>query len=443
MDTIFATATAPVKSGVAIIRISGSKSMTCLKVLIGDALVVPRVAMLKKVMNFVNNEQIDEALVLWFPAPKSFTGEDIVELHIHGSRAVTKEILEILSKVEGVRMAAPGEFSKRAFDNGKMDLTEAEGLADLIDAETKAQARQAIRQKTGVLGDLYDGWRADLVSILANIEAYIDFPDEEIPYEVIKQVKQKVESLNKAISKHLDDNLCGQKLRSGIHAIIIGAPNSGKSSLLNNLAKRDIAIVSDIAGTTRDLIEVHLDLNEIPLTLIDSAGLRDTKEKIEEEGIRRTLSKVKDAEIKIALFDATELPHIDLKTYKLIDEDTLVVISKADLVKNVEISDSIKKYNPIVISVAKAQGIDKFISKLTDMASNHISITGDPIITRQRHRNHLTQAVGFLDKFDVNTELEISCENLRLAALEIGRITGYINIEEILDEIFSKFCIGK
>jgi tRNA modification GTPase len=443
MQTIFACATAPVKSGVAIIRISGQNSLSILNSLTGQGSITPRTALLRKIKNPKTNEVIDEAVVLYFSAPNSFTGEDVVEFHIHGSRAVLFEMLEILSTFENTRLAEPGEFSKRAFDNGKMDLTEAEGLADLIDAETKAQARQAIRQKEGQLGSLYDKWRTELISILANIEAYIDFPDEPIPDNVVDTVVKQVRGLNSSIGEHLNDNQRGEKLRSGINAVIAGAPNTGKSSLMNCLAKRDVAIVSDIAGTTRDSIEVHLDLGGYPLTLIDTAGIRASEDTIEKEGIKIALAKADNADVNILLFDATLLPDIDKKTLNLANENSIVVINKIDSVAKIDIPNELDSFSPIQISLKEQKGIDKLINKLEERTKNLLDTTSDPVITRQRHRSLLIETQNSLKNFTLDDELEIASENLRQAATSLGKITGHIDIEEILDNIFSNFCIGK
>jgi tRNA modification GTPase len=443
MQTIFALATAPIKSGVGIIRISGSNSLYILEKLTGQESIKPRVAHLKKIKTPTTAEVIDEAVVLYFSAPNSFTGEDVVELHIHGSRAIISELLEILSSFENTRLAEAGEFSKRAFENGKMDLTEAEGLADLIDAETKAQGRQAMRQKQGQLGTLYDNWRKELISILANIEAYIDFPDESIPDEIVSRIVGQVRGLKEEIGRHLKDDKRGEKLRSGINAVITGATNAGKSSLMNILAKRDVSIVSDIAGTTRDSIEVHLDLGGYPLTLIDTAGLRENAGFIETQGIKIALQKAADADINILLFDATSLPDIDNNTLKLANENSIIVINKIDSIDKLQIPEVLEKYFPISISAKQQLGIDRLIKLLEEKTRSCLEISSDPVITRQRHRSLLLETNFYLDNFSLNDELEIASENLRQAAVSLGKITGHINIEEILDNIFSNFCIGK
>lgn len=443
METIFASATAPLKSGVAIIRVSGAAAGECIALLTKNKDLKPRQARLQKIYNPDGGELIDEALVLWFPAPASFTGEDIAEFHVHGSRAVIEEMLEVLSLVPNARLAEAGEFSRRAFENNKMDLTEAEGLADLIDAETKIQARQALRQKSGILKDLYDKWRKDLIALLANIEAYIDFPDEEIPDNVLAQVENQVVSLKSSIELHLNDNKRGEKLRNGLYAVIAGSPNVGKSSLMNCLAKRDVAIVSDIAGTTRDVIEVHLDLSGYPVVLADTAGLRENAEVIEMEGIKRAHARIEESDIKIVMFSADELAKIDKASVDIIGDDTIVVINKADLIDKVETPQALDATCPIIISVETQVGIAEFIKKLEELARKHLEITPDPVITRERHRNLLNQTVLCLSRFDLNDELELSSENLRQSAVSLGKITGHIDVEEILDDIFSNFCIGK
>ncbi len=341
------------------------------------------------------------------------------------------------------RLAEAGEFSRRAYDNGKMDLTEAEGLADLIDAETKAQARQALRQKQGILKDFYDSWRKEMIAMLANIEAYIDFPEEDIPPAVIDKVVSSIAHLKISINNHLNDNHRGEKLREGLQAVIFGAPNAGKSSLLNCLAKRDAAIVSDIAGTTRDVVEVHLDLGGYPMILADTAGLREAAESIEAEGIRRAMDRATAADIKIALFDAEHFPHVDSHTLQLLDDDTIVLINKADLSPDLQMPQALAKFAPIKISVKTGEGLSVFLDRLQKLTETYFSHSADPVITRQRHRTLLQETVAHLEKFDLNEELELACENLRMAAVSLGRITGHINVEEILDDIFSNFCIGK
>ena len=440
METIFACATAPVKSGVSIIRISGDKSFKALSALCNTDKIKPRYAVLRKIFNPIDKQLIDEALILWFPAPKSFTGEGVVELHIHGSLAVINEIMEVLSSFSDLRIAEAGEFSRRAFENGQMDLTEAEGLADLIDAETKMQARQAVMQSRGSLRELYDKWRKTIIKILANIEAYIDFPDEDIPEDVTKEIIESVSSLSISIKNHLNDGNKGEILRRGLYAAIIGAPNVGKSSLINHLAKRDVAIVSDVEGTTRDVIEVHLDIAGFPVILADTAGIREQAGEIEGEGIKRALQKAEDANLKIIMLSSDNL---ESDMIKYADENTIVIINKADLAGQGTISGELAKYKPILISVTENKGLDQFYAQLKKWISENFSMPDDPLITRTRHRNLLTESVKSLDKFSLEQDIVTAAEDLRIAATSLGKITGHIDIEEILDEIFSSFCIGK
>lgn len=442
MDTIFAAATATVKSGVAIIRLSGPKAYDALETLTHKGPPPPRVAAIRKLYSPGTGELIDEALVLRFESPHSFTGEDVVELHVHGSRAVIAELLKELSSLPCLRLAEAGEFSRRAFENGRMDLTEAEGLADLIDAETKVQAKQALRQMQGMLGRLYESWREQLIDILARLEAYIDFPDEDIPDNIIEDVKERITALNMEILKHLDDNNRGEKLRNGICAVIVGAPNTGKSSLLNFLAKRDIAIVSEHAGTTRDMIEVHLDLDGYPVTIVDTAGLRSTQQEIEGEGIRRALERAKHADLKIALFDANACPDLDAATLDLIDDNTLILINKIDMVATPNVGE-INRKTPYLLSVTQNTGVDAFIEALKGRVRDSLALSEHPMITQQRHRNLLEETAQALHRFNFDNELELGAEELRLAARSLGRITGRIDVEDILDALFSNFCIGK
>lgn len=452
MVTIFASATAPVKSGVAVIRISGQGAAKALTSFTSCQLPKPRIATLAKLHNPKNGELIDEALILWFKSPASFTGEDVAELHVHGGRAVVSEIFHCLSNMDGIRMAEPGEFSRRAFENGKMDLTEAEGLADLIDAETKIQARLALRQKLGELGKLYEKWRENIVSILANIEAYIDFPDEEIPPQIVKNIEENIEQLSASIRLHLNDNRKGERLREGLNVAIIGPPNAGKSSLMNLLARRDVAIVSEHAGTTRDVIEIQLDLNGYPIVLADTAGIRENAGEIEKEGIKRAISRAENADFKIVVISASELSSINTEEiYRqadtilgdILDKNTVIVLNKLDLFNDISLNRDGGGVAIIPTSFKDARGVQELLAVIKEFAEENFNISAEPIITRERHRVLLKNALLSLEKFSLSKEIELSAEDLRSAANAIGQITGRINIEEILDHIFSSFCIGK
>lgn len=440
MKTIFAPATPAVKSGVAIIRISGSRAGACLEKLTKKPLPKPRIATLCKLKDPKTDELVDNALVFWFPSPNSFTGEDTAELHIHGSRAVISELISILSQMEDMRLAEPGEFSKRAFLNSKMNLTEAEGLADLIDAETKLQARQALQQQEGNLGRLYEKWRAQIIEILAFLEAFIDFPDEEIPENILENIKINLSNLKISIENHLN-NRAGERIRSGLNVIILGAPNTGKSSLINALAKRDIAIVSDIAGTTRDVLETHLDINGYPVTIIDTAGIRENAENIEKIGIEKALEKAKNADLKIIMLDATE--NLDNETLKLADNNSLIIINKIDRNKNFDYKSITSNYKIIKMSVKDGQGVDELINSIALFCSDNFIASADPLITRERHRQLLMETLENMEKFSFDKDLILATEDLRMAAQSLGKITGKIGVEDLLDKIFSSFCIGK
>ena len=451
MDTIFATATAPGKAGVAIIRISGEQAASALVALTGKNIPHPRQASLCKIYNPSNKELIDEALVLWFKAPASFTGEDVAELHVHGGRAVISEIIECLGAMKNLRVAEPGEFSRRAFLNGKMDLTEAEGLADLIDAETKMQARMALRQKQGELGGLYEIWREEILVTLANIEAYIDFPDEDIPENVTQTIEKTIRSLINSISGHLNDNRRGERLRAGLNVVIIGPPNAGKSSLMNLLARRDVAIVSEHAGTTRDIIEIHLDLGGYPITIVDTAGIRENPGEIEAEGIKRARKRAEQADLKIMVFDANHeniSPDAgELKNFAhMADENSIVVFNKIDLLadKNkIALPVTYNKIRTIEASFNNGVGIDNILDYIKKSAEDGFATQGEPMITRERHRALLRESLAALQTFSLGKNIELASEDLRQAALAIGKITGRIDVEEVLDRIFSSFCIGK
>lgn len=430
METIFGVATALGKSGVAVVRISGNAAAEALAAF-GCKPPPPRQARLSRLMH--NGQLVDEALVLFFKSPNSFTGEDVVELHTHGSRAVIKLVLEILGGLPNFRIAEPGEFSRRAFKNGRMDLTEAEGLADLIEADTTAQHRQAMRQMQGELGKIYDKWRDELVENLAHIEAYVDFPDEDLPNGLSEAVINRVAVLSSEIRHHLNDNRRGEKIREGIFVVILGAPNVGKSSILNFLVQRDAAIVSEIAGTTRDVIEVSLEIGGYPVIIADTAGLRETADAIESEGIRRALERAETADLKIVMFEAGAK---DQATLKMVDDDAIIVVNKIDKAKTI-------LKNGVGISVLTGEGMEKLLDALKSRIVEKFASSEPALITRARHREALVKALAALDEFSATKPIELMAEDLRYAAKEIGRITGRIEVDDILDVIFSQFCIGK
>lgn len=436
--TIFALATPPGKSGVAIIRISGPEAFTSLTKLTTATSIIPRQATLRNIYDPMDHQLIDKSVIITFPAPHSFTGEDIVELHIHGSRAVINIIISILSKFSNLRLANPGEFAKRAFLNGKMDLTAAEGLGDLIDAETSIQQKQAIRQMEGNLANIYDNWKNSLIRLLALLEAFLDFPEEDIPADIMDEVNEGVDKLKNNIYLHLNDQNKGEIIRRGIYIAILGAPNVGKSTLLNYLTRKDAAIVSSIAGTTRDVIEVNLDLDGYPVTIADTAGIRNSEDIIELEGINRAFKKADHADIKLIILDASNPSSYDKEILSMIDTNTIVLINKIDQEPNyIDIENSIK------ISINKNIGLDNFLQSLSEFIAKKFSLSSDPLITRERHRYHLNNCYETLSYFTLTKPLELACEDLRLSARSLGQIVGTIDVETILDEIFINFCIGK
>lgn len=440
-DTIYALATAPGRAGVAVVRVSGPAAQAGLRALTGKAPPPPRQAALCTLTDPQGGRPIDHALVLSFAAPASFTGEDVVEYHLHGSPAVVRMLLAALAAQPGHRMAQPGEFTRRGFENGKMDLTAAEAIADLINAETEAQQMQALAQLEGSLATLYEGWGRDLARALAHLEADIDFPDEDLPEGVGAAVMPVLKDLSAAIAAHLDDNRRGEILRDGVQVAVIGAPNAGKSSLVNALAQRDVAIVSEHAGTTRDVIEVHLNLGGYPVVLADTAGLRpdqlsaDAHGAIEGEGIRRALDRARRADIKILLFDAT-LPQMDAATLALKDEKSLIVLNKADRLKTAP-------PDYIAISAQGGTGLATLTGALLQKIAAMIGTRDAPSLTRQRHRDALGECLQSLERAMTAPAPELMAEDVRLAMRALGRITGRVDVEDLLDIIFRDFCIGK
>ncbi|MFD2265338.1 tRNA uridine-5-carboxymethylaminomethyl(34) synthesis GTPase MnmE [Lacibacterium aquatile] len=435
-DTIYALATARGVGGVAVIRISGPSAAACLNALAGHV-PPPRYARLLSLHDPFDGGLLDRALVLWFPNPGSFTGEDVVELHLHGGRAVVNSVLSALSRVTGCRPAEAGEFTRRAFANGKLDLTAVEGLGDLIAAETEAQRRQAIRQMDGALGRLYDGWSHRLIDLLARIEAEIDFVDEEdVPDSLIQSARKDLTDLADKLANHLRDGRRGERLRDGLSVAILGAPNAGKSSLLNALAGREAAIVSERAGTTRDIIELHLDLAGYPVVLADTAGLRITDDPIEQEGIRRAEARAGAADLTLLLVDRGDWPSVPAAIQaRLSDARVLALISKCD--------DGFEAPDPwIAISAASGFGLDRLIAAIAGVAED--SLGGEALVpTRERHRAAVQAAEASLRRAVSAPLPELLAEDVRLAVRELGRITGRVDVEDILDRIFSAFCIGK
>ncbi len=448
-DTIYALSSGGGRAGVAVIRISGPGAGNALTTLTGTA-PPPRLATRVRLSDPESGETLDEGLALWFPKPASFTGEDVTELHVHGGHAVVAGILEALAKTAGLRMAEPGEFSRRAFENGKFDLTAAEGLADLVEAETSAQRRQALRQLQGELGRIYESWRERLLAALAHREAAIDFSDEDLPPGIDAAAKAQVIEIEREIATHLEDGRRGERLRDGLLITIIGAPNAGKSTLLNKLARRDAAIVSATAGTTRDVIVVLLDLGGYPVIVADTAGLRDGRDEVEIEGIRRARGKALDADLRLALFDGETWPARDGHTAELIDDGTVVVVTKSDIRRPTPPLE-VASRRAIAISAVTGAGLDVLLKEITGRAAALVGANTSPALTpaltRARHREALQECRAALKRF-VAAEAEqatpeLAAEDLRLAARALGRITGRVQVEDVLDVIFSDFCIGK
>lgn len=438
-DTVFALASGGLAAGVAVIRVSGPKAGESLRRLAGK---VPSPRRATRVLIADGDEAIDDGLVLWFPGPASFTGEDVAEFHLHGGKATVARMLAALGGIPGLRMAEPGEFTRRAFENGKLDLTAAEGLADMVAAETEAQRRQAFRQMQGDLGRLYDGWRERLLAAQGHIEAAIDFSDQDLPAGVGAQVAATVAEVVAEIGAHLADGRRGERLRDGIHIAIVGAPNVGKSSLLNKLARRDAAIVSATAGTTRDVIEVHMDLGGYPVTIADTAGLREAGDAIEAEGVSRARHRAEQADLTIAVFDAQDWPRVDPATAELVDARTIPVLNKIDLkhpAGPIQVGDRMG----VALSVATGQGFDALLVRLAAEAEARFGLLAAPSPTRERHRSALEACREALSRFAMAGSPELAAEDLRLAARALGRITGRVDVEEILDRIFAEFCIGK
>lgn len=440
-DTIFALSTGFVKSGIGVIRISGKGVKLALSLVCDYENPTPNYAKLCSVKDIKTGEIIDQGLALYFCAPKSYTGEDVAELHIHGSRAVITNILETLNNIEGLRPAERGEFTKRAVINGKMDLTSAEGVNDLINAQTDEQRKQALRQMSGELADLYEGWQNRIKRLLAHLEAYIDFPEEDIPQDLETASTGEINALLKEIKEHLADNHKGEILRQGYSVAIIGAPNAGKSSLLNKLVKRDAAIVSSLAGTTRDIIEVFLDLDGFPVILADTAGLREAKDMVEQEGIKRALKRAASANLKLAVFDGAKYPEMDAETLSLCDKNTLKIINKSDLIGNHNV---ITKENDVILTNSlTGKGLDAVLAFIKKRVSDELSLRENPALTQIRHREALTECAAALSRSLKAPQTDLKAEDLRLAARAIGKITGQITVDEVLDIVFKEFCIGK
>ena len=442
--TIYALSTGPGISGVAIIRISGEQSSKVIENLTGKKVPKPRVATLRKINKINTSELIDEGIILWFPGPESYTGEDMAEIQVHGSKAVVDALHSSISQIENCRLAEPGEFTKLAFQNGKINLLEAESIADLISSETEIQRQQAIKIMNGKSADQFNFLREKLLKILSHVEAKIDFPDEDLPYNILDEIKNDSNDVIQKIEKILNDQKVGERIREGFKIAILGPTNAGKSSLINHLSNRDVAIVSEIAGTTRDVIETHLNIDGYPVIISDTAGIRESKDEIEKKGIKLSLNRAEEADLKLVVVDAKSLDFTDVLK-GLLDENAILVINKSDLLKK-EINSEIKNINHVLISIKDNKNIDELISKIKNKLKNKFITSDDILITRERHRQHLEQCLDHLNNFNQKKEIEDfdkAAEDLRLATRHLGMIVGKVDVEEILGSIFNDFCIGK
>tara|TARA_B100001173_G_scaffold154086_1_gene133639 strand:+ start:884 stop:2215 length:1332 start_codon:yes stop_codon:yes gene_type:complete len=442
--TIYALSTGPGVAGIAVIRISGQQTSKIVKLLTGKKIPTPRVATLRKINKINTSELIDEGIILWFPGPESYTGEDMAEIQVHGSKAVIEALHSSISSIENCRLAEPGEFTKLAFLNGKINLLKAESVADLISAETEIQRQQAIKIMNGKSADKFNSLRKKLLKILSYIEAKIDFPDEDLPKNIFKEIKKNSDKVLSSLEKILDDQKVGERIREGFKIAILGPTNAGKSSLINHLSNRDVAIVSEIAGTTRDVIETHLNIDGYPVIVSDTAGIRESKNEIEKKGIKLSLIRAEEADLKLVVVDAKNLDFTDILK-GLLDEKAILVINKSDILGE-DIDPEIKKLNHVIISIKEDLNIDELIFKIKNNLKNKFITSDDILITRERHRQHLVQCLDYLKNFNKKNEVEDfdkAAEDLRLATRHLGMIVGKVDVEEILGSIFNDFCIGK
>jgi len=442
--TIYALSSGPGVSGIAVIRISGQETSKAIELLTGKRVPKPREATLRKINKINTSELIDEGIILWFPGPESYTGEDMAEIQVHGSKAVIDALHTSISKIENCRLAEPGEFTKLAFQNGKINLLKAESVADLISSETEIQRQQAIKIMNGKSADQFNFLREKLLKILSHVEAKIDFPDEDLPSDILEEIKKSSDEVLINIEKILNDQKVGERIREGFKIAILGPTNAGKSSLLNHLSNRDVAIVSEIAGTTRDVIETHLNIDGYPVIVSDTAGIRESKNEIEKKGIKLSLNRAEEADLKLVVVDAKNLDFTDVLK-GLLDQNAILVINKLDLLEG-EIDSEIKKLNHVLISIKENLNIDELILKIKNNLKNKFITSDDILITRERHRQHLEQCLEHLKNFNKKNEAEDfdkAAEDLRLATRHLGMIVGKVDVEEILGSIFNDFCIGK
>lgn len=442
-DTIFALATAPGRAAVAVVRLSGPGSGRALESLAGKAVPAARRASLRRLKG-ADGRVLDEALVIWTPGPGSYTGEDAAELHLHGGPAIVEGVIQALHDL-GLRLAEPGEFTRRAFENGKLDLAQAEAVADLVDAETQGQARQALGQLGGALSRRYETWRGQLVQALAMLEAAVDFPDEELPADVADRARPPLEALRAEIGEALADEGRGRRVREGFRVALIGAPNAGKSSLLNALAGRDAAIVTATPGTTRDVIEVPMVLAGYKVLLADTAGVRDTEEAIEAEGVRRARAWAEGADLRLWAVDQSASGDWR-QAYGLARPGDLLVLTKADLAAGADRAEAAAVgLQTLAISTLAPDDVGKVRAALEQRVVEALGGGETPLATRIRHGESLREAHARLGRAleELEPAVELAAEDVRLAARALARVTGRIGAEDILDVVFSSFCIGK
>ena len=440
---IYALSSGRGPSGIAIVRISGKNALQVCKNLTQLKDLKSNEVNYCKFYNPKNNSVIDpEALLLWFPAPNSYTGDDLAEFQIHGSNAVISALLKVLSEQDNCRLAEPGEFTKVAFQNDKIDLLKAESIGDLIHAETELQREQAVNLVQGNASNYYNDLREKLIKSLSYIEAKIDFAEDDLPEKVLKGVYESIKDIHQGIKKILEDNRIGEKIRDGFRVSIIGEVNAGKSSLLNLLSKREVAIVSEEEGTTRDVIEIFLNIDGYPVILADTAGIREAKNEVEKKGISLALGKAKDADLNIIMIDNSS-KDINRKIKDLINNDSIVLLNKSDI-KNKQIHKF--DADTILVSVKDDKNLDIFTKKLKEKLSNKFIPNNNILITRERHRIKLNECLKEIDNFmkkDHNKDIELAAEDLRMATRHLGSIVGKVDVEEILGSIFKDFCIGK
>ena len=442
--TIYALSSGPGVSGIAVIRVSGKNTAKVIKKLTNKKLPPPKVATLRKFNKNGEKKLIDEGIIIWFPGPNSYTGEDLAEFHVHGSKAVINAMHKAISKVKNCRLAEPGEFTKRAFQNGRINLMKAESIADLISSETEIQRVQALKIMSGKTSDIFNSWREKLLKILSHVEAKIDFPEEDLPKNIYTNIQKTSNIVLKQIKKTLNDNKVGERIREGFKIAIVGPTNSGKSSLLNYLSKREAAIVSETAGTTRDVVETHLSLGGYPVVISDTAGIRASKNEIEKKGIKIALNRAEDADLKIVMISSKNLYFTDVLK-GLLEKNAILVINKSELTKG-KVDAKFKRYNPILISIKKKINLNKLLFKIKNKLKNKFLNSHDILITRERHRENLKNCAYHLERFQKKNSLndfDKAAEDLRLATRHLGMIVGKVGVEELLGSIFNDFCIGK